>query len=102
MVLGPERYGFYSVVLDKPLKQKRVAERPTVDGESVLQALGFRETKIYRFFWITTAELQDEIQRKEEETADGWIITGEIGRTPIHDALDLYNAVITMQRMVSA
>jgi len=91
----------YSTVLDKPLKTARRAEVPTVDGESVIQELGYSETKIYRFHWITTEELQAKIQELEGEAVDGWIIVGEVGRTPIHEALDLYNAQVTMHRMVS-
>lgn len=92
----------YSTVFDKPLKTKRRAEQPTIDGKSVVQELGFIERKTYRFFWITTAELQSQIQEKESEASDGWVIVGEVSRTPIHEALDLYNAQISMQRYVSS
>jgi hypothetical protein len=92
----------YSTVFDKPLKMKRRAELPTIDGESVVQELGFIERKAYRFFWITTEELQAEIQAKEAEAVDGWVIVGEVGREAIHEALDLYNAQINMQRYVSS
>ncbi len=91
----------YSTVYDKPLKTKRVTNIPTIDGESVVQELGFVETKAYRFHWITTAELQDEIKGKEEEAADGWVLVGEVRRVPIHEALDLYNAEIQMMRYTS-
>jgi len=92
----------YSTVFDKPLKVKRRTEHPTIDGESVVQELGFIERKVYRFFWITTAELQAEIEAKEAEAVDGWVIIGDVSRTAIHEALDLYNAQINMQRYVSS
>lgn len=92
----------YSTVFDKALKIKRRTEQPTIDGESVVQELGYIERKAYRFFWITTAELQAEIEQKEAEAVDGWVIVGEVGRSPIHEALDLYNAQINMQRYVSS
>lgn len=92
----------YSTVFDKPLKIKRRVEQPTIDGKSVVQELGYIERKTYRFFWITTAELQQEIQAKESEAYDGWVIVGDVGRTAIHEALDLYNAQINMQRYVSS
>ncbi len=92
----------YSTVFDKPLKTKRRAELPTIDGESIVQELGFIERKSYRFFWITTAELQAEIEAKEAEAVDGWVIVGEVGRDPISEPLDLYNAQINMQRYVSS
>jgi hypothetical protein len=92
----------YSTVFDKPLKMKRRTEMPTVDGESVVQELGSIERKIYRFFWITTAELQAEIEAKEAEAVDGWVIVGDVTRSPISEPLDLYNAQINMQRYVSS
>ncbi len=91
----------YSTVFDKPLKTKRRADLPTIDGESVVQELGFIERKAYRFFWITTAELQAEIEAKEAEAVDGWVIVGEVARNPICEPLDLYNAQISMQWFVS-
>jgi hypothetical protein len=91
----------YSTVFDKPLKTARRSEVPTLDGESMIQELGFSETKVYRFHWITTDELQAKIQELEAEAADGWVIVGEVGRTPIHEALDLYNAQVTMRRLTS-
>jgi hypothetical protein len=91
----------YSTVLDKPLKTARRAEVPTIDGESVIQELGYSETKIYRFYWITTDELQDKIRELEAEAEEGWVIVGEVARTPIHEALDLYNAQVNMRRLVA-
>jgi hypothetical protein len=67
----------------------------------MIQELGYSETKVYRFHWITTDELQAKIQELEAEAADGWVIVGEVGRTPIHEALDLYNAQVTMRRLTS-
>jgi hypothetical protein len=91
----------YSTVLDKPLKTARRAELPTIDGESVIQELGYSETKIYRFYWITTDELQDKIRELEAEAEEGWVIVGEVARTPIHEPLDLYNVLVNMRRLVS-
>ena len=91
----------YSIVFDKPVKTKRRTEHPTIDGESIVQELGYNEVKVYRFFWITTDELQAEIAAKEAEAEDGWVIVGEVSRTAIHEALDLYNAQITMHRYVA-
>ena len=88
----------YSTVFDKPLKTARRAETPTIDGESVIQELGFIETKGYRFHWITTAELQEKILEFEAEAVDGWVIVGDVGREAIHEALDLYNARVVMRR----
>ena len=88
----------YSTVFDKPLKSARRAETPTIDGESVIQELGFIETKAYRFHWITTAELQEMIVEFEADAVDGWVIVGDVSREPIHEALDLYNARIVMRR----
>jgi hypothetical protein len=92
----------FSTVLDKPLKQKRRTERPILTGESIVQELGVVETKTYRFFWITTAELQAKIQELEQEAADGWVIVGDVSRTAVHDALDLYNASVTMHRYMTS
>lgn len=92
----------YSTVFDKPVKVKRRSEHPTVDGESIIQELGYVETKIYRFYWIRTDELNEEIRRKEEEASDGWFIAGEVSRSPIAEPLDLYNAQLVMRRYVSS
>jgi len=92
----------YSTVFDKPLKMARRSEHPTLDGESVIQELGFVETKVYRFHWITTDELQAKIAELESEAVDGWIIVEEVSRTAIHEALDLYNAQVTMRRYVAS
>ena len=88
----------YSTVFDKPLKSARRTENPTIDGESVIQELGFIETKAYRFHWITTAELQGKVLELEAEAVDGWVIVGDVSREPIHEALDLYNARVVMRR----
>ena len=88
----------YSTVFDKPSKSARRTENPTIDGESVVQELGFIETKAYRFHWITTAELQGKVLELEAEAVDGWVIVGDVSREPIHEALDLYNARVVMRR----
>jgi hypothetical protein len=91
----------YSTVLDKSIKTKRRSENPTIDGESIVQELGYIETKVYRFYWITTDELQAEIAAKEAEADEGWVIVGDVARTAIHEALDLYNAQLAMRRYVA-
>lgn len=91
----------YSKVSDKPLKLKRRSEFPTIDGGGVVQELGFIETKTYRYYWITTDELQAVIADLEAEAEDGWVIVNEPARTPIAEPLDLYNVQITMRRHVA-
>ncbi len=88
----------YSTVWERPLKTKRMVDFPTIDGESVVQELGFIEVQSWRFDWISTAELQDEIELKEAMAEDGWVINEEIKRTAIHEALDLYSAKISVRR----
>lgn len=92
----------YSTVVDKPIKVARRTEHPTVDGESVIQELGYMETKVIRYFWIRTEEVQAEIERLEAEAVDGWVISGEVSRTPISEPLDLYNVTIAMRRLVAS
>jgi len=91
----------YSTVWERPIKTKRRANIPTIDGESVVQELGYVEVQGWRFYWITNSELQDEIDLKEAMASDGWVLVGDPNRTPIHDALDLYNARITVSRFVA-
>lgn len=92
----------YSTVYDKPLKTARRNEIPTIDGESVVQEMGFIETKAYRFHWITTDQLQLKIQDLEAEAVDGWVIVGDVVRDPINEALDLYSVRISMRRFTSS
>jgi hypothetical protein len=91
----------YSIVYFKPLKQKRISERPVIDGGSVIQELGFIETEVWIYHWITTSQLQDRISFHEDASKDGWVIVGEVPRTPIHEALDLFNAQVTLHRYVA-
>ena len=93
--------GMYSIMIDDPLRQKRESETPIIDGGSVIQTMGYIERKTYRYYWITTPQLQAELVLLEEQGADGWIIDG-VNRAPIADPLDLYNAQVTMHRQVSA
>ncbi len=93
--------GSYSKVIDSPVKTKRRSEHPVVDGTSVIQELGYIERKVYRFYWITTVQLQAEIEALESEADDGWVLSGEPSRTPIHEALDLYNVTVAMHRYTS-
>lgn len=91
----------YSIVEFKPLRQKRRSENPTIDGGSIIQELGFEEWWISIYHWITTAQLQDRIALHEEAAVDGWVIQGQVGRTPIHEALDLFNAQVTLHRYIA-
>jgi len=91
----------YSKVVDPVVKIPRQKEHPLVNGESVVQQLGYLERKIVRLYWITNAELQTEITAIEAEAGEGWVIDGEPGRTPVQDPLDLYNVVINMRRVVA-
>ena len=93
--------GSYSKVIDSPVKTKRRSEHPVVDGTSVIQELGYIERKVYRFYWITTAQLQGEIEALESGADDGWMLTREPSHTPIHEALDLYNVTVAMHRYTS-
>jgi hypothetical protein len=90
----------YSVVRDLPFRVKRRVPIPTVDGNSVIQELGYLERQAYRFYWIRTSELQLEIEALEDLAGEGWIIAGEPSRTPIVEPLDLYNVSVTLERMV--
>lgn len=92
----------FSTVVIGPFKTRRRGVRPTVDGNSVIQELGFQEDVIYLYHWITNTELQDMIEEKEELAAAGWVINGEVAKDQIHEALDLFNARIVMQRLVSS
>lgn len=91
----------YSIVFDKPIRVARRVEMPTIDGESVVQELGYVWTKAYRFQWITTDELQAKIQELEAEVVDGWVIVGDVARDPVHEALDLYFARVSMRKYSS-
>lgn len=92
----------YSKVIDPVLKIPRQSPHPLVDGDQIVQQLGYIERKVIRLFWITTAQLQTEIDALEADADDGWVIDGEPARTPIQDPLDLYNVVISMRRQVSS
>ncbi len=91
----------YSTVFDKPLRVARRVELPTIDGESVIQEMGYIWVKGYRFQWITTDELQAKIQQLEAEAVDGWVIVGDVARDPIHPALDLYMVRVIMHKYSS-
>lgn len=91
----------FSKVTDPVVRIPRQREHPLVDGESIIQQLGYLERKIIRLYWITNEELQTEIDLLETEADEGWIIDGEPARTPIQDPLNLYNVVINMKRLVA-
>lgn len=89
----------YSKVEEPALKTKRVNAMPLIGGAGSIQSLGYIEKKTHRFFWITTAEYQAEI---DAEVAAGWTIDGDPGRTLVHKALpDLFNAEVTYYRFLS-
>ena len=89
----------YSKVIEPALKTKRVNAMPLIGGAGVIQDLGYIERKTHRFFWITTAELQVEI---DAEVAAGWILDGDPSRTLVHEAIaDLFNAEATYYRFIA-
>lgn len=90
----------YSTVITPAVQVRRRSERPTVDGSSIIQELGYGESKTYRFFWITAAQLQAEILILEAMASDGWVIVGDVSKTAVHEALDLFNAQVTLHRYV--
>lgn len=91
----------YSTVYDLPYRVARRVEMPTIDGESVVQELGYLWIKGYRFHWMTTAELQARLALLEAEASEGWVIVGEVAREAIHEALDLYNVRVQMHKYSS-
>ena len=89
----------YSKVIEPALKTKRVNAMPLIGGAGVIQDLGYIERKTHRFFWITTAELQVEI---DIEVAAGWTLDGDPSRTLVHEAItDLFNAEATYYRFIA-
>ena len=89
----------YSKVIEPALKTKRVNAMPLIGGAGVIQELGYIERKTHRFFWITTAELQAEINT---EVAAGWTLDGDLSRTLVHEAIaDLFNAEATYYRFIA-
>lgn len=89
----------YSKVIEPALKTKRVNAMPLIGGAGVIQELGYIERKTHRFFWITTAELQAEI---DAEVAAGWTLDGDPSRTLVHEAItDLFNAEVTYYRFIA-
>ena len=90
----------YSTVHLRPVRTKVRSEQRTIDGNSVIQELGYLEEQSYIFDWITTDELQAEIDRLEETAADGWM-TERPARTQIHPALDLFRVQVNMHRFIA-
>ncbi len=93
----------YSKVIDPVVKIKRTNLVPLITGEGVVQELGYVERKMYRYFWITSAELQAEVDSiQTTEAEDGWVIEGEPARVPVHNVIvDLFNVEIILYRFVS-
>jgi hypothetical protein len=90
----------YSKVVDGPLRVSRRVEHPTLDGGSVIQHLGVRESCTYRFYWITREDFQQELSVLEAMAEQGWVIDGDPAVTPVMEPLDLYNVVVRMHRLV--
>lgn len=89
----------YSTVIDPVIKTKRVNAMPLVGGAGEIQDLGYIEKKVYRFFWITTFELQAEIDAVVD---DGWVLDGDPSRSLVHQAIpDLFNAEASFYRFVA-
>jgi hypothetical protein len=91
----------FSKIEDTAFTLKRRAVRPLLDGSQNVQELGYTEQRSIRYFWITTAELQQELLALESEVSAGWVLDGEPGRVPIQDPLDLYNVVVNLRRMTA-
>lgn len=90
----------YSKVIEPAIKTRRVNAMPLIGGAGSIQNLGYMEKKTLRFFWITTAELQAEI---DTEVAAGWTLDGDPGRTLVHEAItDLFNAEATFYRFLAS
>jgi hypothetical protein len=91
----------FSKIEDTAFVIRRRAVRPLLDGSQHVQELGYTEQRSIRYFWITTAELQQEIVGMEAEVSAGWVLDGEPNRVPIQDPLDLYNVVVNLRRMTA-
>lgn len=86
-------------MIDDPIYLSRRSIHPTVDGNVVIQEMGYVWQWVWRFQWITTPELQEWIGTLEGYSADGWFLADQrVERTPVTDPLDLYNARITLER----
>lgn len=89
----------YSKVVEPVLKTKRVSSMPLIGGAGVIQDLGYIERITHRFFWITTAELESEI---DTQVALDWVMDGDPNRVLVHNAIsDLFNADVTYYRYVA-
>lgn len=89
----------YSTVIDPVIKTKRVNAMPLVGGAGEIQNLGYIEKKAYRFFWITTSELQAEI---DAVVNDDWVLDGDPSRSSVHQAIpDLFNAEVNFYRFTA-
>lgn len=90
----------YSKVIEPAIKTRRVNAMPLIGGAGSIQTLGYIEKKTHRFFWITTAQLQAEINA---EVSGGWTIDGDPSRTLVHEAItDLFNAEVTYYRFLAS
>lgn len=86
----------YSKVEQPEIKTRRVNAMPLIGGAGSIQNLGYMKKKTISFFWITTAELQAEI---DTEVAAGWTLDGDPGRTLVIEAIaDLFNAEVTFYK----
>ena len=91
----------YSTVEEPVFSVERKNAVPLIDGSTSVQDLGGTvERQIVRFFWITTDELESEI---ESRVTGDWTLEREPVKTPVIDALeDLFNAEIQLIRYVSS
>lgn len=90
----------YSKVTDPVVRMLRRSENILIEGDADIQDLNYIERKAIRIYWAINSEIQAEIVSAEAEVSNGWIIDGEISRTPVVEPLNLYNAVINMHRYV--
>ena len=94
----------YSKVIDPAFKIKRVNVVPLLNGSSVIQELGYIEKKSYRYFWITSAELETEVENIQAvEAGSGWAIDGDVARQPVLDVYpDLFNVQVNLSRFLDS
>lgn len=89
----------YSKVIKPVIKIKRVNAMPLIGGAGEIQDLGYIEKKAHAFFWISTAELQAEI---DAEVAAGWVLEGDPSRGYVHEAIsDLFIVEVAYYRFVA-
>ena len=89
----------YSKVTDPEFKVKRQNNVPLLDGSGSVQDLGYVRRKTVRFFWISTSELQTEI---DALVTDDWTLDGEPSKALVTEAVpNLFNAVANFVKYTS-